>query len=356
MKHILTRAILLTLVAVTVFAACDDESAASQALAAPLETREILVFGSQAETKAWLEAHDWWGGDWQSGPLEVPHVIITGVPRRWQENAGNMPVAQKKEAFFRFMLPLVLHANELVRDRRSQLKAGRESLVKDGRLNETQLKQLRDGAVLIRAATREEVEGITADDPALLDLIDKILYRFDYIPPGLALGQAAYESGWGTSRFAREGNALFGQWTYGGQGIAPKQQRKSLGDHRIAAFEWPFDSVRGYFINLSSHPAYEDFRQLRAQLRAAGEPLDSLRLADGLLRYSERGQDYVDSLKSLIRFNHFDSADHARFRDEPLRFFVSAEDPEHAESLKADIERMRETGELKQIYRRMNLE
>jgi uncharacterized FlgJ-related protein len=76
-------------------------------------------------------------------------------------------------------------------------------------------------------------------------VLDNALYRVDIIPNGLALGQAAYESGYGTSRFAVEGNALFGQWTYGGTGIKPEHQRTELGDYRIAAFEWPFDSMRG---------------------------------------------------------------------------------------------------------------
>ena len=107
-------------------------------------------------------------------------------------------------------------------------------------------------------------------------MIDELLYKLDIIPAGLALGQAAYESGYGTSRFAVAGNALFGQWTFGGEGLVPEQQRESLGDHRIAAYDWPFDSVRAYFINLSSHPAYEDFRRLRAELKAAGKPVTSL--------------------------------------------------------------------------------
>ncbi len=187
-------------------------------------------------------------------------------------------------------------------------------------------------------------------------VLDKLLYKLDVIPAGLALGQAAYESGYGTSRFAVEGNALFGQWTYGGKGLVPEQQRKSLGDHRIAAFDWPFDSVRGYFINLMSHPAYEDFRRLRAEARAAGQPLKSMALADGLVRYSERGQEYVDTLKGIIRVNGLDIADNAVFRDEPLRFSIGAEDEAAAEALAREIEAMRASGELASIVARMRLE
>ncbi len=183
-----------------------------------------------------------------------------------------------------------------------------------------------------------------------------MLYKLDVIPAGLALGQAAYESGYGTSRFAVEGNALFGQWTYGGEGLVPEQQRKNLGDHRIAAFDWPFDSVRGYFLNLMSHPAYEEFRRLRAAMRAAGKPLSSLELADGLIRYSERGQDYVDTLKGIIRVNKLEIADTIQFRDEPIRFIVGAGNPERKAELEQEIERLRETGELEAIIARMRLE
>ena len=170
------------------------------------------------------------------------------------------------------------------------------------------------------------------------------------------LGQAAYESGWATSRFAAEGNALFGQWTFGGKGLVPDQQRKELGDHRIASFEWPFDSVRGYYLNLSTHPAYEDFRRLRAELKASGKPLSSIVLADGLIKYSERGQTYVDTLKGMIRANNLDIADNAVFRDEPISFIWGATDQTKAAKLRKDIEAMRKSGELSTVIERMQLE
>jgi uncharacterized FlgJ-related protein len=170
------------------------------------------------------------------------------------------------------------------------------------------------------------------------------------------LGQAAYESGYGTSRFAVEGNSLFGQWTFGGDGLVPEQQRKQLGDHRIASYEWPFDSVRGYFINLSSHPAYEDFRRLRAQMKAAGKPLQSMVLADGLKSYSEKGAAYVKTLKGIIRVNNLAVADNAVFRDEPMRFIMGAEDDAEAKKLRARLEEMKKTGAFETIVQRMRLE
>jgi hypothetical protein len=105
-----------------------------------------------------------------------------------------------------------------------------------------------------------------------------------------------------------------------------------------------------------SHPAYEDFRRLRAQLRAEGKPLTSLALADGLIRYSERGQEYVDTLKGIIRVNKLDIADDAVFRDEPVQFLVGTQDAESTEELRTELEKLRASGELDEIVSRMRLE
>ena len=254
------------------------------------------------------------------------------------------------------MLPLIVHANGMVMERRERLFRMKAALEAGDKQADADIRALQEGAVLLRIAKEEEALALNSNSDNLGAVIDEAIYKLDIIPAGLALGQAAYESGYGTSRFAVEGNALFGQWTYGGKGLVPEQQRESLGDHRIAAFDWPFDSVRGYFINLMSHPAYEDFRRLRAQLRAEGKPLTSMVLADGLIKYSERGQEYVDTLKSIMRVNHLDIADNAVFRDEPTRFVVGAEDEAAAVQLRTELERLRASGELVQIVERMRLE
>jgi uncharacterized FlgJ-related protein len=253
------------------------------------------------------------------------------------------------------MLPLVVHANTMVLDRRKRLKRLDSKLSSGSALSVEDDTWLREVVVLLRIAKREKVSQMT-NPASLRQVIDQALYQLDVIPAGLVLGQAAYESGYGTSRFAVKGNALFGQWTFGGKGLIPEQQRKQLGDHRIASFEWPFDSVRSYFINLSSHPAYEDFRRLRAELKAAGKPVSSVALAEGLKSYSERGQAYVNTLKSIIRVNGLDVADGAVFRDELIRFVLGAADQAAAAKLRKDIEAMRKSGKLDKIIERMRLE
>ena len=241
--------------------------------------------------------------------------------------------------------------------KRQGLLQARQEFDADGKVSPESLEVIRRVGFLLPGMEIEDAKALQADEEDMQSILESLIYRVDMVPAGLALGQAAYESGYGTSRFATEGNSLFGQWTYKGEGLKPREQRtSSKGDHRIKAFEWPFDSVRGYFINLMSHPAYEDFRRIRAEIRAEGKPLDSMRLADGLLRYSERGQEYVDSLKGIMRVNKLDIADNAVFRDEPMRFLLSEQSPEEVDKTKRELARAKENGELTEIIQRMRLE
>jgi len=317
--------------------------------------QEVFVLPGYDETIEWLESINWWGEELRGEQLEAPRTLLVAISPRWREAAAELTVDVKKELFYRCLLPLVAHANAMVLNRRQRL-ADLDKVLAGGKLpGSDDLERLRQLTVVLNIRTQDEVERI-AEAGEWREVIAEALYRLDVIPPGLALGQAAYESGWGTSRFAVEANALFGQWTFGGEGLAPSKQREELGDHRIAAFEWPFDSVRGYFLNLSSHPAYEDFRRIRAELKAAGKPLDSLALADGLQRYSERGQEYVDDLKGLIRSNRFDLADAATQRDEPLGFAFGVPGEEAAREAREWIGELRKSGESEEIIARMRLE
>jgi len=338
--------------------ACSPKSPETVELGAedvgPGHVPEVVVVTAD-EFIPWLESENWWGPIQRSEQLSVPHVMISAIRPAWVTRAQAMTVQQKKQIFYRLMLPLVMHANEMVMERRDGLSRAQRELDKDGKVSADSLALLKKLALLLPGIDAEKAGALRADDPALPGMVDDLLVRVDIVPPGLALGQAAYESGYGTSRFAVQGNALFGQWTYGDAGIKPREQRASKGDYGIQAFDWPFDSVRGYYINLMSHRAYADFRNLRAQQRAAGKPLDSLVLADGLLSYSERGQAYVDSLKGIIRKNNLDVADRAVFRDEPMRFIVTEQTASEADATRAKLAQMRESGELAGIFERMNL-
>lgn len=374
----LRKSSLLLLVSLFLLLGCSENSSEEQTVAGegtpsqtPVETAvepvpepepaaelpEVVVVYGREDFVPWLESEDWWGREEKGNQLEAPHVILAAIHPSWQEYSKDLPVQAKKELFYRLMLPLVMHANQMVTNIREGILAAREEYGTTGKVSEENMVMVRRAAILLPDMTGEETTTLSGDDPNMANMLEALLYRMDIVPAGLALGQAAYESGYGTSRFAIEGNSLFGQWTYKGEGIKPKEQRtSSKGDHRIKAFEWPFDSVRGYFINLMSHPAYEDFRRLRAELRESGEPLDSMRLADGLLRYSERGKDYVDSLKGIMRVNNLVIADDAVFRDEPLRFLISEASREDVVKTEARIAEAAKSGELAEIIERMRLE
>ena len=324
-------------------------------LTTPLWAYEVVVLPGNEAVIDWLKAENWWGQEKKGEQLQVPRIMITGISECWRKSAANMPVSQKKGVFYRLMLPLAMHANEMVLDRREKMKKMDAVLAGGGKLSAEDLAWLQGLAVVLRIEKREKADTLSGS-AELRKVIDKALYKLDVIPAGLVLGQAAYESGYGTSRFAAKGNALFGQWTYGGKGLVPEQQRKELGDHRIAAYDWPFDSVRGYFINLSSHPAYEEFRRLRADMRAASKPLGCMELAQGLKSYSERGQKYVDTLRGIIRVNNLAIADNAVFRDEPMRFLLTTGDEASAVKLRKNIEAMQKSGEIEKIVKRMRLE
>jgi Bax protein len=130
--------------------------------------------------------------------------------------------------------------------------------------------------------------------------------RVNIIPPAMALAQAAKESGWGTSRFASDGNNYFGQWCYKpGCGLIPKA-RKTGKSHEVAVFNSAKESVQAYMHNINTHQAYDELRAIRAKLQKTGKPLSGLDLLQGLHAYSERGQIYVKELESMIQFNQLE--------------------------------------------------
>ena len=156
------------------------------------------------------------------------------------------------------------------------------------------------------------------------DAFTELLMRVDVVPPSLSLAQAASESGWGTSRFAAEGNSLFGQWTWG-KGLKPTEQRTSkLGDYRVAAFDSTAQAAYSYALNLNTARAYRALRLKRADLRRQNLRISGTVLAETLVNYSERGQAYVDDLKALIRENRLDDADDASPRHMTVIHIVPA--------------------------------
>lgn len=212
----------------------------------------------------------------------VPPLFLPNLPEDLDSLAE---VDTKKQVFLRLMLPLILVVNEEIAEDRARLEAMHQG------------KTARDEDWLGELAQR--YQSPSTDLAALLR-------RVDVVPPSLALAQAVEESGWGTSRFVREGNNLFGQV---GDDITPAGDQ---GGPAMASFDSLHAAVRAYAQNLNSHRAYEPLRRIRAQIRARGGFPDGHSLAGALTAYSERGHAYVDSIRAVIRHNSLLRFDHAR--------------------------------------------
>ncbi len=196
---------------------------------------------------------------------------------------------KRKELFIKIVLPLIIEENIKIRFDRKKLF---EILNKN---NTTK----RDKAWL---DLKFKQYGIKDNDLA------KLKIRMDEIPVSLAIAQAAKETGWGSSRFAQEGNALFGQWTWSGEGIKPLDVGKDE-KHKVAKFKILKASVRAYQRNLNTHSSYKEFRIERAIQRDNEEKLDSIKLVSFLEKYAETGKEYTEVLKKIIIQNNLTDFD-----------------------------------------------
>ncbi len=231
----------------------------------------------------------------------VPRFYVDRIPADILELND---VEKRKKTFIKLVLPQVLTVNEGIEVQRERLAGLLEKKAMGATLNENDRKWLQQ--LTIRYS--EE----TVDPKALME-------KVDIIPVSIALAQAVEESGWGTSRFAREGNALFGQRVWStGDGIVPEDRNEDE-THEVRAFESIADSIRSYVHNLNVHPAYEEFREARARSRAESSmETNGLQLLDTLHVYSEKGQEYVDNLRTLIQTNNFQDFEDAILVPEQL--------------------------------------
>ena len=199
---------------------------------------------------------------------------------------------ERKDLFIKIVLPLILSENnKLKRDRQRLFKILNKS-------NNTKAEK--------KWLTQKFKQyGVVNNDLSTLKV------RLDEIPVSLCIAQAAKETGWGTSRFAIEGNALFGQWTYGGQGIKPAAADEE-DKHKVMTFSVLKASVRAYQRNLNTHSSYKEFRKARAIQRDNDEDLNSLQLANYLNDYAETGEEYTRILKKIIEQNNLKDFDNAR--------------------------------------------
>ena len=196
---------------------------------------------------------------------------------------------KRKDTFIKIVMPLILSENEKILEDRNKLF----------RILGKQSNTMGEKVWLKR---RFKDYGIKGEDIAELKL------RMDIVPTSIAIAQAAKESGWGTSRFALEGNAMYGQWTWGGEGIEPSKKDKEK-EHKILKFPKLQSSVAAYMKNLNTHRGYSEFRDKRSKIREKKQEVNGLDLVDYLYNYAQTGSEYVKTLKIIIQQNNLNDFD-----------------------------------------------
>jgi len=220
---------------------------------------------------------------------KVKPIYLTKLPKDLK-TLGDTKT--KRELFIKIVLPLILHENEKITEDRK-------------RLFNILAKNFNSPGEKVWLKRRFKEYKIKDRD------LSKLKIRMDIIPVSIALAQAANESGWGTSRFALEGNALFGQWTWSKNGISPKNKDPDQ-NHKILQFQILKASVRAYKNNLNTHNAYKEFREVRAKLRQSGTKITGLALIKYLKNYASIGEKYTELIKGIMVQNSltdFDKAD-----------------------------------------------
>ena len=208
-------------------------------------------------------------------------------------------VKEKKAAFFNFMYPAVIAENSRITEERKFLESLVMKLDNDTDVSSKELERATELSTLYKETLTDS--GITAD------WVNAMLVKVDYIPAPLVLSQGANESAWGTSRFAREANNYFGQWCYTkGCGVVPSKRNEGAA-HEVAKFDSSQGAVHAYFMNVNRNNAYAELRIIRSKLHSSPEALtpeqEANALANGLIRYSERGEAYVEEIQAMIRHN-----------------------------------------------------
>ncbi|MFT5208975.1 MAG: Bax protein [Flavobacterium sp.] len=229
-----------------------------------------------------------------------PAVATKEPPSSVPEFRSYTDVKKKKSDFFAYMLPMIRQANKALMEERNFIL----NLDLGKKLSQQSLSKLQ---LMSKKYKIKQTES-TMQNPITNELIDselvnKLLSRVDKVPASLILAQSANESAWGTSRFAREANNFFGIWCFSkGCGIKPLSRDEGL-IHEVAKFKEVQDGVDYYTRMINTHSAYKALRRIRENQRQEGQTLSGSRLAEGLIKYSERGDAYVQEIKAMIRTN-----------------------------------------------------
>ncbi len=230
--------------------------------------------------------------------IRLDKLYVAPIPSSYEpvpDFSAYTNVVEKKKAFFGYLLPEIRRQNTLVLKERKMVLAMYDLISDNADLNAAQLEVL-----------EHLLQKYKLDDKAHMSkeyLLSRLIKRADVIPEELILIQAANESGWGTSRFARQGYNFFGLWCFKqGCGFVPNRRAEGS-NHEVAKFKNLSHAVMTYVRNLNRLFAYHELREIRVKLRRNGKLISARELAKGLSRYSERGQEYIDELQAMLKVN-----------------------------------------------------
>jgi Bax protein len=280
------------------------QPAAPQALIAPpIDMPETpppatpVVVERSEQLAQLFDSHNYSLANVVGGRLPVPAIAVMRMP---SDLAKLADTEKRKRLFVKTVLPVMLQVNE-------EIDADRQHLIK--------LKAQIAAGEPIGQWEQDWLEALAQRYGVEDDNYDELLLRVDVIPPALAIAQAVTESGWGTSMPARTGNALFGQYHVSSAGNKTAVVGAHVpGSFQMRAFDSIVDAVTAYAQNLNTHFAYRKFRQQRADMRSKNALIDGYVLAGTLLAYSERGQDYIDFLRLIMRTESLRPLDEARLQ------------------------------------------
>jgi Bax protein len=221
--------------------------------------------------------------------IPIARMYFPYIPR----NISEYETKKKKTVFIAILLPIALRGNELALEQRKHMKM---AFVKNN------INQIEYFSKKYRVSNFKNIEFSNLDESELNKIKAELLMKINTIPISMILSQAIIESGWGSSRFAQEGNALFGEWTWkNNDGIKPQQNLKA--NFSVKNFKNLLDSVNSYILNLNTHPAYNELRKYRSLQLHMGNTVTGYEMANFLQKYAEIGYEYVTKVTNMIKIN-----------------------------------------------------
>jgi Bax protein len=262
------------------------------------ETAPVIKPETTSGLRAFFQTLDY---SWMSFDEGVPPIILEQIP---EDINSSVSTIIKKKTFFMALLPMVLLANQEISQERQEIQQILDR-------HKTRTLETGDREHITEIAKRYGLRSRPLTDHRTRK---QLFQRVDTVPPALVLAQAANESAWGTSRFAQLGNNLFGEWTFKpGTGLIPAG-RPAGETYEVRVFASIYQSIRSYLNNLNRNGAYRKLRGIRAELRKAEKRVTGAALAKGLIKYSQRGEEYIQEITVMIRQNNLEQVNLAKLR------------------------------------------